>query len=390
MKSKKNTYLSKRYEWIIQSEIRNMTIECDLREGINLSQGVCDTEVPQIIKNGAKEAIDHGFNYYTRYDGLDELRCAIAHKQRKFFNMEVDPKNEIVVSAGSTGALFCACFALLNPGDEVVLFEPYYGYHLNTLRLIEAIPKFVSTYPPDWTIDFGELKKSISPKTRAIIINSPSNPSGKVFSLDELKKISNLAAEKDLIIFTDEIYEHFVYDGRKHIPMATLPEMKERTVTISGLSKTFCITGWRIGYTICKKEWSEVIGYFNDLIYVCAPAPLQWGAVKGLLEISPEYYEKIAKDFQKKRDKLCGVLENIGFSPYIPQGAYYVLADISILPGKSSKEKVMYLLEKTGVACVPGEAFYHDDYGQNLARFCFAKEDTVLDEACERLKRSKI
>jgi len=354
MKSKKNTYLSKRYEWIIQSEIRNMTIECDLREGINLSQGVCDTEVPQIIKNGAKEAIDHGFNYYTRYDGLDELRCAIAHKQRKFFNMEVDPKNEIVVSAGSTGALFCACFALLNPGDEVVLFEPYYGYHLNTLRLIEAIPKFVSTYPPDWTIDFGELKK------------------------------------KDLIIFTDEIYEHFVYDGRKHIPMATLPEMKERTVTISGLSKTFCITGWRIGYTICKKEWAEVIGYFNDLIYVCAPAPLQWGAVKGLLEISPEYYEKIAKDFQEKRDKLCSVLENIGFSPYIPQGAYYILADISILPGKSGKEKVMYLLDKTGVACVPGEAFYHDDYGQNLARFCFAKEDTVLDEACERLKRLKM
>jgi len=149
MKSKNNIYFSKRYEWVVQSEIRNMSIECDLRGGINLSQGICDTEVPQIIKNGAKEAIDRGFNYYTRYDGIDELRYAIARKQKKYFKMEVDPENEIVVSAGATGALFCACFALLNPGDEVVLFEPYYGYHLNTLRLIEAIPKFVSTYPPD-------------------------------------------------------------------------------------------------------------------------------------------------------------------------------------------------------------------------------------------------
>jgi aminotransferase len=379
-------YLGKRHEWVVQSEIRNMSLECDKIGGINLSQGICDTEVPVVVRRGAQEAIDRGFNTYTRYDGLDELRKAIAEKQRRFSGMEIDPDKEIVVSAGSTGALFCACFALLDPGDEVILFEPYYGYHLSTLIATQAVPVYIRTNPPDWSFSLEDLKRVASPKLRGIIVNTPANPSGKVFSFNELDIISQFAAEYDLFVFTDEIYEHFVYDGRKHIPPATLPGMKERTITISGLSKTFSITGWRIGYSISHERWTKAIGYFNDLLYVCAPAPLQIGVTEGLNELNLDYYSSLASIYQKKRDMICDALAKAGLKPYIPEGAYYILTDISRLPGKTSKERAMNLLHKTGVACVPGEAFYHDDSGESLARFCFAKEDNILEEACRRLE----
>lgn len=379
--------LGKRHEWVVQSEIRNMSIECDKIGGINLSQGICDMEVPLMVRQGAQEAMDQGINTYTRYDGLKTLREAIAGKQSKFYDMDVDPNKEIVVSAGSTGALFCACFALLDPGDEVILFEPYYGYHLSTLIATQVTPVYVPTNPPDWSFRLEDLEEAVTSKTRGIIVNTPCNPSGKVFNCDELEMIAKFASKHDLFIFTDEIYEHFVYDGRRHIALATIPGMKERTITISGLSKTFSITGWRIGYSISHERWAQAIGYFNDLIYVCAPAPLQVGVTKGLIELGKEYYQKLSILFQKKRDRICEALFDAGLIPYIPEGAYYVLADISCLPGRTSKERAMYLLNKTGVACVPGEAFYHDDAGENLARFCFAKEDKILDEACVRLKR---
>jgi aminotransferase len=379
-------YLGKRHEWVVQSEIRNMSLECDKIGGINLSQGICDTEVPLVVRRGAQGAIDQGVNTYTRYDGLDELRKAIGEKQRRFTGMEIDPDKEIVVSAGSTGALFCACFALLDPGDEVILFEPYYGYHLSTLIATQAVPVYVRTNPPDWSFSLKDLKRAVSPRTRGIIVNTPANPSGKVFTLKELNTVSEFAAEYDLFVFTDEIYEHLVYDGRKHIPPATLPGMRERTITISGLSKTFSITGWRVGYCICHERWTKAIGYFNDLLYVCAPAPLQMGVAEGLDELNPDYYSSLSAIYQKKRDMICDALAKAGLKPYIPEGAYYVLADISRLPGKTSKERAMNLLNRTGVACVPGEAFYHDNYGESLARFCFAKEDNILEEACRRLE----
>ena len=227
----------------------------------------------------------------------------------------------------------------------------------------------------------------LSPKTRGIMINTPANPSGKVFTHEELERLAAFAAKYDLFVFTDEIYEHFVYDGNRHIPPATLPGMKERTITISGLSKTFSITGWRVGYCICDARWAQTIGYFNDLVYVCAPAPLQMGVARGLMHLGADYYEKLAREYVNKRDKICGALAKAGLEPYVPQGAYYVLADISRIPGASSKEKAMNLLRQSGVACVPGEAFYHDDAGENLARFCFAKEDAVLDEACRRIEK---
>jgi aminotransferase len=224
---------------------------------------------------GAKEAMDCGINTYTRYDGIDELRTAIARKQKVFTGLDVDPEEEIVVSAGATGAFYCACLSLLSPGDEVILFEPYYGYHISTLVATGGVPVYVRMHHPDWSFSDEDLEAVVTPKTKGIMINTPTNPSGKVFTQDELERLSRFAEKHDLFVFTDEIYEHFVYDGRKHIPPARIPGMSRRTITISGLSKTFSITGWRIGYSICDARWSQTIGYFNDLVYVYAPAPLQ-------------------------------------------------------------------------------------------------------------------
>lgn len=379
--------LSQRHAWVMQSEIRNMSIECDSVQGINLSQGVCDLEVPAAVRQGAKEAMDAGVNTYTRYDGLTELRQAIAHKQKLFTGMEVNPETEIIVSAGATGAFYCACLALLNPGDEVILFEPYYGYHVSTLMATQAAPVYVKLTPPDWTFSASDLEKVVSAKTRGMMINTPANPSGKVFTQAELECLAAFAAKYDLFVFTDEIYEHFVYDGNAHIPPATLPGMKERTITISGLSKTFSITGWRIGYAIGDVKWAQTIGYFNDLVYVCAPAPLQMGVARGLRQLGANYYKKLAEEYVHKRNLICAALSQAGLSPYVPQGAYYVLADISLLPGAGSKEKAMNLLRLSGVACVPGQAFYHDAAGENLARFCFAKENAVLADACRKIEK---
>lgn len=379
--------LSKRREWVAQSEIRNMSIECDRVGGINMSQGVCDLEVPSQVLAGAKQAMDSGINVYTRYDGLQELREAIAKKQQRFTGVEVDPEKEIIVSAGSTGVLYCVCLALLDPGDEVVVFEPYYGYHMKTLIATQAVPVYVRTTPPDWSFSEDELERVVTPKTRAVILNTPSNPSGKVFTRAELELISRYAQKHDLFVFTDEIYEHFVFDGREHIAPASLPAMKERTITISGVSKTFSITGWRVGYCICDARWTQTIGYFNDLVYVCAPAPLQVGVARGLMELEPEYYSRLSREYQEKRDRFCSVLSSAGLEPHVPQGAYYVLADVSGMAGQTSKERAMNLLRETGVASVPGEAFYHDDAGDTLVRFCFAKEDAIIDEACRRIEK---
>jgi aminotransferase len=379
--------LSDRHEWVMQSEIRNMSIECDRVGGINLSQGVCDTDIPLQVRRGAQEAIETGINTYTHYAGFSELREAIALKQKKFTGMDVNPENQIIVSAGATGALYCACLALLNPGDEVILFEPFYGYHIQTLAATGAFPVYVRMKLPGWTFSPADLEAVVTPRTRGILINTPANPSGKVFTRAELEFVASFAIKHGLFVFTDEIYEHFLYDNNVHIPPASLPGMRERTITISGLSKTFSITGWRIGYCICDAQWSQAIGYFSDLVYVCAPAPLQTGVAKGLMVLGPEYYRKLASEYAVKREIICNVLSRKGLTPHIPQGAYYVLADMSAVPGSTSKEKAIYLLQKTGVACVPGESFYHDDSGENLARFCFAKDDNVLDEVCHRLER---
>ena len=363
-----------------------MSVECERVAGINLAQGVCDTPVPAPVRLGAQKAIDDGLNSYTRFDGISELRQAIAQKMRRYNGVTADPETEIVVSSGSTGSLYSACLALLNPGDEVILFEPFYGYHLNTLLSVEVVPAFVQMRAPDWIFAKEDLEKAVTRKTRAIVINTPGNPSGKVYSRQELQWIADVAIKHDLFVLTDEIYEYFLYDRRKHISPATLPGMAERTVTISGLSKTFSITGWRIGYSVSSAKWAQMIGYMSDLVYVCAPAPLQAGVARGLVELGDDYYADLCQEFVRKREVICAALSKAGLAPCVPQGAYYVLADLSRLPGKTGKERAMHLLKTTGVACVPGEAFFHDGRdGAGLGRFCYAKTDEELLDACQRL-----
>ena len=372
---------------IVQSEIRVMSVECEKVRGVNLAQGICDTEVPPPVRRGAEAAIEGGFNSYTRLDGIANLRRAIARKMRDYNQLEADPEQEIVVTAGSTGAFYCACMALLNPGDEVIVFEPYYGYHVHTLTAMRAVPVFITMTPPDWSFDRGALERAITPKTRAIVVNSPANPSGKVFTPEELGWIAALAREHDLFVFTDEIYEYFLYDGRTHNSPAKLPGMRGRCITISGFSKTFSITGWRIGYAVCDRRWAGAIGYFHDLAYICAPSPFQHGVAAGLEELRPEFYTSLAGEYAVKRDLLCNALQAAGLEPNIPQGAYYILADASALPGTNSKQKAMYLLKETGVATVPGDSFYNGAAGANLLRFCFAKTDSELRDACRRLEQ---
>jgi aminotransferase len=372
----------------MQSDIRAMSIECARIGGINLSQGVCDTPVPPVVLQGAADAVMQGANIYTHHTGIRELREAIAQKQRRFSGVEFDADREIVVSAGATGAMYCAFQALLNRGDEVILFEPFYGYHVSTLRALEAVPVFVPLDPSSgWSFRIDDLEAVVTPKTRAILINTPANPSGKVFSRDELALLAAFAIRHELFVFTDEMYEHFVFDGLSHLSMAALPGMRERTITISGLSKTFSITGWRIGYALCDARWASAIGYFNDLFYVCAPSPLQAGVTTGLRELGDEYYLGLSAEYEAKRDLFCKALVQAGLQPHIPQGAYYVLADTERLPGETARERAMHILRETGIASVPGSAFYHDGSGENLVRFCFAKEEPVLAEACQRLMK---
>ena len=378
---------SARCDLVKQSDIRSMTLACARVGGINLAQGVCDLDVPEPVLQGAADAMRAGYNVYTRFDGLPELRRAIAGKHHRCTGLEFDPETQIVVSAGSTGAFQSACSALLEPGDEVLLFEPFYGYHVSTLKAAGLVPRFVRLQAPDWSFSDIDLEAAASPRLRAMVVNTPVNPCGKIFSRNELERLAAFAEAHGLFVFTDEIYEHFIYDGHTHIPPASLPGMAERTITISGLSKVFAITGWRLGYALCHPRWREPIGHFSDLYYVCAPAPLQIGAARGLEELGQEYYEDISRDHCRKRDVFCEALLRAGLRPHIPQGAYYALADISGLPGKDSRERALYLLEKTGVACVPGRAFYHDDAGEGLARFCFAKRWPELEAACQRLER---
>jgi len=366
-----------------------MSVECERVNGVNLSQGVCDLAVPRPVAEAAKAAIDRGENSYSRHDGTRQLREALAAKYRRRAGLDVDPETNVVVSSGATGALYCSCLALLEPGDEVILFEPYYSYHESTLIATEAVPVFVPTHPPDWSFSMEALEKAVTDRTRAIILNTPSNPSGKVWTRAELEQIAGFCQRHDLFVFTDEIYEHFIYDDMEHLSAASMPGMGERTITISGLSKTFSITGWRIGYAICDARWAKAIGNFSDLVYVCAPTPLQMGAAAGVVELDDEYFVKLAAKYRRKRETLCEALHEAGLTPWVPQGAYYVLADVASLPGKNSKERAMYLLEKTGVASVPGESFYKGSEGETIVRFCFAKEDDVIEDACRRLQGLK-
>jgi aminotransferase len=373
---------------VIQSEIRAMSVECDRAGGINLAQGICDTELPGSVAAGAIDAIRDGFNIYTRLDGIEPLRQAIAAKLEHYNHLAFDPDSEILVTNGATGALYASLLALLDPGDEVIVSEPFYGYHLSTLASIRIKPVIVPLTGADWHFDLEATRRAVTSKTRAIIVNTPSNPSGKVFGRAELEAIAALAIEHDLFVFTDEIYEYFLFDGTEHVSLATLPGMEDRTITISGLSKTFSITGWRIGYLAASSRWIPAIGYFHDLTYVCSPAPLQWGAAAGLQQLADTaFYTELRASYQAKRDQLCQALANAGLTPHIPHGAYYVLADAARIEGSTASQRARTLLRATGIASVPGSAFFRPGYGDHLLRFCFGKKQVDLDRACERLQQ---
>jgi aminotransferase len=362
-----------------------MSVECDRVGGINLAQGICDTEVPASVADAAVQAIRDGNNTYTRLDGISSLRQAIASKLARHNGIVADPDSEVLVTAGATGAFYAACLALLNPGDEVILFEPFYGYHVNTLLSVRAQPVIVPLTTPTWDLDLDVLRNSITPLTRALVLNTPSNPSGKVFTLSELKAIADLAIEHDLFVFSDEIYEYFLFDDNRHISMATLPGMAARTITISGFSKTFSITGWRVGYVTASSQWLPSIGYFHDLTYVCSPAPLQHGAAAGLAILPESFYQSLSTEYQNKRDQLCEALKKAGLPPSIPAGAYYVIADASRIPGETAQRKARNLLAATSIAAVAGTAFFAQGRGENTLRFCFGKKPDALDSACEAL-----
>lgn len=377
-------------DFLSQSEIRRMTLECQSRGGINLAQGICDTPIPEVVRRAAQRAVDVGPNTYTRNIGIDSLRQQISKKLQRHNQLNFDPETEITVTSGASSAFYGACLTLLEPGSEVILFEPYYGYHVAHLRATGLVPKLVPLLPPTqadgaWTLDRTALKQAISPQTSAIVINTPSNPSGKLFTRDELTFIAGLCEAHNLWVFTDEIYEHFVYDGKTHLSPATLPELADRTVTISGFSKTLSITGWRVGFSAAPAHISERLALVNDLVYICAPAPLQAGVAEGLAQLGDDFYAELANSHQRKRQRICDALDSAGLPPLIPQGAYYVLANTERLPGRNGKDKVLNLLEKTGVAGVAGSAFFEAQKGENWARFCFAKTEHELEQACQRL-----
>ncbi|HEV2576851.1 MAG TPA: aminotransferase class I/II-fold pyridoxal phosphate-dependent enzyme [Acidobacteriaceae bacterium] len=375
---------------LVQSEIRAMTVACADVGGINLAQGVCDTDPPHPVVEAGIQAIRDGHNIYVRLDGIALLREAIAQKLSSFNGIEADPNANVLVTSGATGALHAALMALLNPGDECIVFEPFYGYHTATLNAQRVKPVIVPLSEPDWTLDLDRLRAAITSRTRGIILNTPANPSGKVFNREELEAIAELVLEHDLFVFTDEIYEYFLYDGERHISIATLPGMAERTITISGFSKTFSVTGWRLGYLTASERWIPAIGYFHDLTYVCAPSPFQYGAAAGLLQLPQSFYHELSVEYQAKRDSFCAALSRAGLTPSIPAGAYYVLADVSRVEGANSKAKSRKLLADTGLAAVAGSAFFGTEpdgrnRGDHLLRFCFAKKDEDLAEACRRL-----
>jgi aminotransferase len=361
-----------------------MTRECERVGGINLGQGICDLPTPPLVRDGAIAAIRENRSVYSFAEGARELRDAIARKLQRDNGLTADPASEICVTVGASGAYASAIHALLDPGDGILFFEPYYGYHLNAALIAGLTPEFLSLSPPDFALHEEALRAAITPRTRAVVLCTPSNPSGKMFSRAELQALARVAQERDLLVITDEIYEYIRYDGRAHVSPASIAGLRERTVTIMGLSKTFSITGWRLGYTVAPAELTRAITLVNDLYYVCAPTPLQLGAAAGF-NAPQSYFDDLQTSYQRKRDAICAALRSAGLAPIVPEGAYYVLADCSALGFATAREAAMHLLETKRVASIPGTAFYRGTAGEKLLRFCFAKDDEVLDEACKRL-----
>lgn len=381
--------VSERSQQFTQSIIREMTRQNALYGGVNLAQGYPDFDPPEMIKEAAVAAIRDGFNQYSITWGALPLRQAIADKVGWYNGIHADPDEHVTVTCGATEAMMAVMLAIVNPGDEVIIFDPYYENYGPDTVVSGARPVYVPLREPDFSFDRDELRAAFSPHTRAIVINTPQNPTGKVFTSDELAFIAGLCQEFDALAVTDEIYEHILYDGHRHVSIASLPGMAERSITISGLSKTYSVTGWRLGYVIAPSVISEAIRRVHDFLTVGAPAPLQMAAVTAL-GIDRSYYRDLAAMYEQKRDLLLPILQELGFTVFRPQGAYYLWTDVSDITDMSGWDFSRYLVREIGVATVPGSGFYsHRELGAQYIRFTFSKKPETLQAAAERLQRLK-
>ena len=381
--------ISRRVQGFTESVIREMTRVVHQHGGVNLAQGMPNFRPPQELIDAAHKALEGDFHQYAITWGTPRLRRAVADKYRKFYGMDVDPERNVTVCCGSTETMLSTLLAVLNPGDEVIMFEPFYENYGPGCIISDAAPVFVPLEPPDFSFDPDRLAKAVTPRTRAIIFNSPNNPTGKVFSRAELETIAALCLKHDLLAITDEIYEHIVYDGLGHTPIATLPGMAERTITISGISKSYSVTGWRVGWAIANPELSVGIRRAHDFVTVGAPHPLQEAAVTAL-GFPDAYYVRLGEEYQARRDLLWGYVEKAGFVAWKPRGAYYILTDVAHFLKRYGVQDdtafAMWLIKNVGVATVPGSSFYaHPELGKTKIRFCFPKTDDMLRDAGERL-----
>jgi aspartate/methionine/tyrosine aminotransferase len=377
-------------ETFTESVIREMTRICDAAGGINLSQGFPDFEAPLVLKQAAIKAITDDLNQYPVTFGEPELRKAISNKVKRFNGIGCDPDTDITVTCGATEAMMATLKAIINPGDEFIVFEPFYENYGPDGILSGATPKYVRLRAPQWQFDPDELARAFSEKTKAIVINTPNNPTGKVFSKSELEQIAAQCLKWDVYAVTDEIYEHIIYDGNHHISIATLPGMAERTVTINSVSKSYSLTGWRVGWAIASAPITSRIRKVHDFLTVGAPTPLQHASVTAL-ELTDDYYRELATRYETARARLFGILTKAGFVPIMPAGAYYMMTDVSALmprlKAKSDTEFSRKLIETTGVASVPGSSFFNDkSVKYSVVRFAFCKKASTLDAVEECLK----
>jgi aspartate/methionine/tyrosine aminotransferase len=374
-----------------ESVIREMTRLAIQHGAINLAQGFPDFAAPEEIKRAAKDAIDADINQYAITWGAKSLRNAIAQKFERTQGVTIDPEREITVCCGATEAMMSAMMAIINPGDEVIVFEPFYENYGPDAILSGATPRFVKLHPPrgeeGWSFDPQELAAAFTPATKAIILNTPNNPTGKVFRRNELELIRDLCVRANVFAITDEIYEHMLYDGAEHISIASIAGMRDRTITINAMSKTYSVTGWRVGWAIAAPDVTSAIRKVHDFLTVGAAAPLQEAGALAL-RLPESYYQKLASDYLLRRDKMLGILEKAGFRCFKPHGAYYIMTDISAFGFPNDLEFARYLVKEIGVAAVPGSSFYHNPAdGSRHLRFTFCKKDSTLEAAAGRLAK---
>ena len=380
-------FRSARAAGLNESVIREMTRLAIEHGAVNLAQGYPDFPAPEILKRAAYDAIRDDFNQYSVTWGAKSFRDAIAAKYKRHYNLEFDPEREITVVCGATEGMIATLTAITNPGDELVVFEPFYENYGPDSVLCGCTRKLVALRPPDWSFDRDELRRAFSPRTKAIILNSPNNPTGRVFDRGELEFIAQLCQEFDALAVTDEIYEHILYDGAEHIPLMQIAGMRDRTILVNSLSKTYSVTGWRVGWVLASPDLSDSVRKVHDFLTVGAAHPLQIAGVTALSQ-PDEYYTDLAAKYRERRDLLMNMLDGVGFRCFRPQGAYYIMTDISGFGFPDDTAFARHLVEHAGVAAVPGSCFFSDPRdGSQMIRFCFPKKYETLKEAADRLQK---